>query len=84
MAGGKQNSNPPPEGHWGNEFWDIGRAEGDQQEELSRHLLLARDQRNALLKAATEALAVIDRIKPTENGNGTQDRLARAIEFAKD
>ncbi|NQD72959.1 hypothetical protein [Pseudomonas sp. CM27] len=84
MAGGKQNSNPPPHGHWGQEFWDIGRAEGDQQGELSQQLLLAREQRNALLKAATEALAVIDGIKPGENGNGTQVRLAKAIEFAKD
>ncbi|AHC82484.1 hypothetical protein X970_10720 [Pseudomonas monteilii SB3101] len=34
MAFGKQNSNPPPEGHWGKEFWDIGRAEGEQRDEL--------------------------------------------------
>ncbi|MCO6690438.1 hypothetical protein [Pseudomonas asiatica] len=34
MAFGKQNSNPPPEGHWGKEFWDIGRAEGKQRDVL--------------------------------------------------
>lgn len=31
---GKQNNNPPPEGHWGQRFWDIGRAEGSQRDEL--------------------------------------------------
>ncbi|PYG79892.1 MULTISPECIES: hypothetical protein [unclassified Pseudomonas] len=39
---GKQNSNPPPEGHWGQEFWDIGRAEGALQEELVQALRLMR------------------------------------------
>ncbi|MBH3460231.1 hypothetical protein [Pseudomonas putida] len=34
MAAGKQNNNPPPAGHWGQRFWDIGRAEGAAQEEL--------------------------------------------------
>ncbi|MDR2317790.1 MAG: hypothetical protein LBF06_15525 [Pseudomonas sp.] len=47
MAFGKQNSNPPPEGHWGKEFWDIGRAEGALQEELSQALRLARKELDA-------------------------------------
>lgn len=34
MATGKQNGNPPPEGHWGQRCWDIGRAEGEAQEQL--------------------------------------------------
>lgn len=34
LAGGKQNNNPPPAEHWGQRFWDIGRAEGALQEEL--------------------------------------------------
>lgn len=34
MASGKQNNNPPPEGHWGQRFWDIGRAEGQQRDDL--------------------------------------------------
>lgn len=34
LASGKQNRNPPPEGHWGQRFWDIGRAEGEVQEQL--------------------------------------------------
>ncbi|MBF8674867.1 hypothetical protein IRZ53_07150 [Pseudomonas fulva] len=34
MAMGKQNSNPPPAGHWGQQFWDIGRAEGQQRDDL--------------------------------------------------
>ncbi|EOG3619386.1 hypothetical protein ACK9U2_001221 [Pseudomonas putida] len=44
MAFGKQNSNLPPEGHWGKEFWDIGRAEGALQEELTQALRLARKE----------------------------------------
>ncbi len=47
MAFGKQNSNPPPEGHWGKEFWDIGRAEGALQEELTQALRLARKELEA-------------------------------------
>lgn len=34
LATGKQNSNPPPPGHWGQQFWDIGRAEGQQRDDL--------------------------------------------------
>ncbi|QJQ21445.1 hypothetical protein HG549_16435 [Pseudomonas sp. SK] len=34
MVAGKQNNNPPPAGHWGQRFWEIGRAEGEAQEEL--------------------------------------------------
>ncbi|MBF8652020.1 hypothetical protein IRZ81_14575 [Pseudomonas putida] len=44
MACGKQNSNPAPEGHWGQEFWGIGRAEGALQEELAGALRLARKE----------------------------------------
>ncbi|MFG0769570.1 hypothetical protein ACF8Q9_22460 [Pseudomonas sp. TYF_15] len=34
MAFGKQNNNPPPADHWGQEFWNIGRAEGQQRDDL--------------------------------------------------
>lgn len=51
MASGKQNSNPPPEGHWGKEFWDIGRAEGALQEELTQALHLARKELDACQRA---------------------------------
>ncbi|MBA1321231.1 hypothetical protein [Pseudomonas plecoglossicida] len=44
LAGGKQDSNPAPEGHWGQRFWDIGRAEGELQEELVQALRLARKE----------------------------------------
>jgi hypothetical protein len=27
LAFGAQNNNPPPDGHWGQRFWDIGREE---------------------------------------------------------
>jgi len=38
MAFGFQNTNPPPDGHWGKQFWDIGRAEGEAQEKLAARL----------------------------------------------
>ncbi|MDH2187405.1 hypothetical protein N5K35_27335 [Pseudomonas sp. GD03651] len=47
MAAGKQNNNQPPEGHWGQRFWDIGRAEGALQEELIKALRLARKELDA-------------------------------------
>ncbi len=47
MTGGKQNTSPPPEGHWGQRFWDIGRAEGELQEELVQALRLARKELDA-------------------------------------
>jgi hypothetical protein len=65
LAMGAQNRNPPPPGHWGQLFWDIAREERAMTEEL--------------LEVAREALAVINRIKPDGNGNGTQTRLAEAI-----
>ena len=34
LATGAQNSNPPPAGHWGQRFWDIGREERSMAEEL--------------------------------------------------
>ncbi|MDG9886298.1 hypothetical protein CSV86_014890 [Pseudomonas putida CSV86] len=83
LACGKQNNNPPPAGHWCEQFWEIGRAEGEQQAHLLAELTQARDQRDALLSAAVEALSVIERIKPAGNGNGTQVRLAAAIDKAK-
>lgn len=47
LACGKQNNNPPPAGHWGQQFWDIGRAEGELQEELVYALRLARKELDA-------------------------------------
>lgn len=47
MAFGKQNNNPPPDGHWGKEFWDVGRAEGALQEELVQALRLVRKKLDA-------------------------------------
>lgn len=41
-------------------------------------------QRNELLGAAREALAVIERIKPVGNGSGTLLRLAAAIDKVTD
>ncbi|WP_256344901.1 hypothetical protein [Pseudomonas gingeri] len=39
MSLGKQNTSPPPAGHWGERFWEIGRAEGELQEELVQALV---------------------------------------------
>lgn len=43
LAMGAQNSNPPPAGHWGQRFWDIGREERALTEELVTALQAARD-----------------------------------------
>lgn len=43
LAFGKQNTNPPPDGHWGRHFWDIGREEGAEKEELIQALSLVTD-----------------------------------------
>lgn len=32
---GKQGSNPPPKGHWAEQFWQMARAEGEIQERLT-------------------------------------------------
>ncbi|MCI8210711.1 hypothetical protein AUC61_14325 [Pseudomonas sp. S25] len=42
MALGVQNTNPPPAGHWGQRFWDIGREERALCEELVAALKLTR------------------------------------------
>ena len=43
MAFGVQNRNPPPAGHWGQRFWDIGREERALCEELVAALKLTRE-----------------------------------------
>jgi hypothetical protein len=40
MMFGAQNRNPPPAGHWGQRFWDIGRGEASAREELIEALNL--------------------------------------------
>jgi len=47
MATGAQNSNPPPAGHWGQRFWDIGRGEAEAREELIAALKLNRENLRA-------------------------------------
>lgn len=47
LACGKQNNNPPPDGHWGQQFWDIGRAEGELQEDLAKALRIVRKELDA-------------------------------------
>lgn len=47
LAMGAQNSNPPPSGHWGQRFWDIGREERALTEELAAALKLNRENLRA-------------------------------------
>ncbi|MGP5356381.1 hypothetical protein [Pseudomonas helleri] len=41
LAFGAQNTTPPPAGHWGQRFWDIGRDERGTCEELAVALSVA-------------------------------------------
>jgi hypothetical protein len=47
MALGYHGNNQPPEGHWANRFWNIGRAEGVAREELRAALKLNRENLRA-------------------------------------
>jgi len=47
LAFGAQNKNPPPAGHWGQRFWDIGREERGLHEELVAALKLTRENLRA-------------------------------------
>ncbi|CAI8797036.1 Flavodoxin-like domain-containing protein [Pseudomonas sp. IT-P12] len=47
LAFGAQNNNPPPAGHWGQSFWDIGREERALTEELVAALKLTRENLRA-------------------------------------
>lgn len=52
LAMGAQNSNPPPAGHWGQRFWDIGREEREPHEEMVAALIESRQVIATALKAA--------------------------------
>lgn len=43
LAFGAQNRNPPPPGHWGQKFWEIGREERALTQEMLAALKAARD-----------------------------------------
>jgi len=47
LAVGAQNRNPPPSGHWGQRFWDIGREERALTDELVEALKLTRENLRA-------------------------------------
>lgn len=47
LALGAQNNNPPPPGHWAQQFWDIGREERSLTEELVAALKLTRENLRA-------------------------------------
>lgn len=43
MGFGFQGTNPPPPGHWGQRFYDLGRAEAELREELVAALKVMRE-----------------------------------------
>ncbi len=47
MGFGFQGTNPPPLGHWGQRFYDLGRAEAELREELVAALKLNRENLRA-------------------------------------
>ncbi|RDL17028.1 hypothetical protein D884_03221 [Pseudomonas sp. URMO17WK12:I10] len=64
MTLGKHGSNPPPSGHWGQQFWDIGRAEGQQRDDLVvalQHLIaVTTPDANGQIGAKEEHLAALE------------------------
>lgn len=61
---GKQNSNQPPADHWANRFWDIGRAEGRQRDDLVNALehlvVVTTPDANGQIGAEEEHLAALE------------------------
>ena len=53
LAQGAQNTNPPPPDHWGQLFWDIGREEREQHEEMVATLRESRQVISAALKTGS-------------------------------
>lgn len=68
MALGFQNTNPPPEGHWGKRFWDIGRAEGEAQEQLRAALATRPAQTEQQPMAVPVGFALVPARLTAENG----------------
>lgn len=73
LALGAQNSNPPPTGHWGQRFWDIGREERGLHEELVAALKLTREN----LRACQAAIHLAGYFDPAYV-NGAQAAMAVA------
>jgi hypothetical protein len=61
LATGAQNSNPPPAGHWGQRFWDIGREERASSEQLLKAL-------TALTQVASECEQIASNYSGTIDG----------------
>ena len=70
MTFGVQNRNPPPEDHWGQRFWDIGREEAASREEL---LTLVERMRSYLGQSGVE---------PRPESMNPLERLASDIDLA--
>ncbi|MGY2285225.1 hypothetical protein [Pseudomonas gingeri] len=61
LATGAQNSNPPPAGHWGQRFFDIGREERASSEQLLNALI-------ALTRVAGECEQIASNYSGTIDG----------------
>ena len=61
LAMGAQNTNPPPSGHWGQSFWDIGREERASSEQLLKAL-------SALAQVAGECEQIANNYSGTIDG----------------
>lgn len=61
LAMGAQNTNPPPAGHWGQRFWDIGREERSSSEQLLKAL-------SALTQVAGECEQIASNYSGTIDG----------------
>lgn len=61
LAFGAQNTTPPPAGHWGQRFWDIGREERANSEALLKAL-------EALIQIAGECERIASNYSGTIDG----------------
>jgi hypothetical protein len=77
LALGAQNSNPPPAGHWGQTFWDIGREERASNEQL---LLAARKVLAGLNARIDEAVTKGNPVPVFDGIGDLHDAIAQATQ----
>ena len=68
LAFGKQGVNPPPAGHWAQQFWEMGRAEGEIQEQLAATAAPAQVAQE-LMPDEIHQMA-FEEAQPADNGDG--------------
>lgn len=62
LALGAQNTNPPPEGHWAQQFWQIGREERAGSEQLLKALTALTEVAGECEQIASNYCGTIDGI----------------------